>query len=123
MGLTREEAIEGHRKQFEWLAEKCRETLWVKGKSFYFSENNLHQHKDNSYLCQFAFENSSLTDKDGNKIKDCRLCPIDKKANGCEEYQCPVLGYEYYYDEEEVSKYWAAAECATRCANLIMKGE
>lgn len=82
MKLTREEAIENHRKMWNWIADETEKRKRKVKKIEYFYEHMLDFCFVNCYCCQYVYGD------DGDYavlFTKCDLCPIEwgVKTNDC----------------------------------------
>ena len=108
--LTFDEAIENHRKMWNWIADETEKRQKALDKDSYFKENKLHRCYCNSYCCEYAAENSL------GIMRDCNMCPIEW-GNGI---KCRDDGELYYQWENSVyfDNWQFAAKYAREIANL-----
>lgn len=121
--MTREEAIEAHRKMWNWIADESEKTGKIKNKLDYHVEMGLLKNKEyyypinGCYICEYALE---ICD-DGYM---CDFCPIgwgSKNGNHCNRPGSPFYDWENLsFEEGSISSY---AKLARTIANLPLKEE
>ena len=96
MKLTFDEAIENHRKMWNWIADETEKRQKAVTKEEYFKQNKLKSVFCECYCCQYAFDNSEIMRRE-DKCRDCEICPIDwgAEAQGSDYKQCVVDNTDY----------------------------
>lgn len=69
--MTKQEAVENHRKLWRWIAEQTREQKRIVDKVEYFRVFNLKRVTNNCYCCEYV-----KTSVAGAEDMNCELCPI-----------------------------------------------
>lgn len=111
--LTKEEAVDEHRRMWKWIAEETveREELVCKEEylKIYFPDDDI---EFNCFCCEYGIQNG---------FEQCSHCPIDWDSK-CSRWQC--LNY-YRSDSEGLFSLWErecdweeAAKLAKRIAEL-----
>ena len=120
MNLTKEQAIQGHRKMWGWIADRIEETkslfVIVSLKYMYCKQHSLHLF-GNCFCCEYnCIENNSL---------DCSKCPLEW---GSDLKECMCLDknkeddFKGLYSLCEKAKTWQEqVELARKIANLPVK--
>ena len=75
MTLTKEQAIENHRKMWNWIADETLKRKRVVRKDEYFIEKGISVVQCWCYCCEYSTDNSYI---------DCDKCPIQWKNGLCE---------------------------------------
>lgn len=121
MNLEFDEAIENHRKMWNWIADETEKRKEVVNKSVYFEENEINRCKFYCFCCQYAIDNGYIT-KYGSKRRDCRLCPIDwgVELGNYEKHQCSEFNtpYDWWCDAYDLNDWKSSAKYAKEIANL-----
>ena len=110
MKLTKQQAIEGHRKMWNWIADKIerekRRFYIYDLKEIYCRENNLLL-RHNCFCCEYS----------GDDDRGCEKCPVDwEKTEHCsddEKSLYTLVLYAYTWQKQ--------AELARTIANLPEK--
>lgn len=101
--MTKNEAVENHRKMWRWIAEKTLERKRKVWKGEYFEENDLYPKPFNDcFCCDYITQFNPI---------DCAKCPINWGAERCIN--------SYYSDWSDWERdYLSCANCASLIANL-----
>ncbi|MFR2774759.1 MAG: hypothetical protein ACLTBR_02895 [Anaerostipes sp.] len=79
--LTREEAIELHRKMWNWIADETEKTgRFIQKDDYFLATHNIPAHF--CYCCEYAIQQNN-----GEFIGRCKYCPLDWR-NRLNEYMC-----------------------------------
>lgn len=112
MNLTFDEAIENHRKMWNWIADKTEERKTMVCKHDYFYENALPCAELLCFCCEYTITNLEV---------DCGKCPIDW---GVDENCIPCSNPKSPYWKWRNADYWqTAANYARQIANLPVREE
>lgn len=115
--MTKQEAIDKHRRMWRWIAEKTRERRKVVDKSDYFYENGeegpLGSPIHLCWCCEYARSVCNNDNIVGGHMAYCYLCPI--QWSGC--WGCCTTDTSAYrmwlhhfcLDDWEEAARWAAA--------------
>ena len=126
MKLTFEEAIENHKKMWNWIADETLNRKKTVTKSDYFKENNIEECYNYCFCCQYATDNSDITQL-GLEMKNCMICPIDwcKIVGNYDECQCfeHNTPYDWWIDACDLKEWKIAAKYARQIANLPLRQE
>ena len=114
MKLTFDEAIENHRKMWNWIADETEKRQRIVSKGDYFKENEIMEDVfEKCFCCEYGGQRVGRytgTDK-------CSYCPINWICDNCEEKESP---YTLWSDCEE----WElSAKYAREIANLPAREE
>lgn len=94
MILTRDKAIELHRKMWSWIADTTKKEKRCVSKTEYFDEHNILWYPRNKcYCCEFTCGN-------------CSLCPINWKSK-MDKVMCE--NKLYYGDDKGFYAQWSSA--------------
>ena len=116
MELTKEKAIEEHRKMWNWIADETLKRKHKVNKLTYFNENLLSDKvRHNCFLCEYTFQNYFTI-----VFTRCRSCPLKWTERPKEEYRLHECVFSIYSDWQtcNVENYELAAALAKRIANL-----
>lgn len=126
MKLTFDEAIENHRKMWNWIADETEKRKRCIEKLDYFDENNIEYCHSLCFCCQYAKDNSDVV-KEGKGKKDCRLCPVDWGTIAEEYDKSQCYQHDTLYDSRCKSlsqdDWQSAAKYAREIANLPSREE
>ena len=102
--MTKQEALENHRKLWNWIADKTMERKRRVEKFEYFEENGIDMILNGCYCCKYDSQFNNL----------CDHCPIDwgNDNNDCCYKNSPYNKWSFEYD------YLKAAQYAREIANL-----
>ena len=127
MKLSREEAIENHRKMWKWIAE---ETL--KREKIVCKEEYLEEYFPNEdicydcFCCEYGKQKTNSEENIEENIR-CKFCPLDWGSD-CSTAQC--MDKSYYNDNSnlfallaKISNWKEAAELAKQIAELRERKE
>ena len=111
MSMTKKEAIENHKKMWNWIAEKTLERKRIVKKYEYFLENKRSiVPLSRCYCCEYDIEHSVEY--------PCSSCPIDFKGdNSFYKYFC-MSKKSAFRNWLEAKDYTKRAELARQIANL-----
>lgn len=125
MKLTFNEAIENHRKMWNWIADETDRKKGIVSKEDYFKKNNIEKCYCYCYCCEYAKENNNIVDERGKIEKDCRICPIDwgieaefHRSTQCSEYNTL---YDLWRKAVDLWEWKTAAIYASQIANLPVR--
>ena len=100
MILTREEAIENHRKMWNWIADETEKRKKIVFKEEYFIEHNLNSCFLDCYCCHYTHINRSPS---------CETCPVEwgGETGICTDKDSPYFRFSltHYYDYKSAAKY------------------
>lgn len=126
MQLTRQRAIQEHRKMWNWIANESERLRNPVDKNAYLHKFFNHVYLTNEcFLCDYSFFicNNESFGSDAKKM--CDYCPLSWSASGKE--RCMSNDYDGYYDLWEKAyiggDYIEAARLARIIANLPEKQE
>lgn len=126
MKLTFEEAIENHRKMWNWIADETEKRRELVNKSDYFEENDIIMCHLFCFCCQYAKDNSDAT-RLGVEIRDCKICPIDwgVQVDDYDKHQCIKHNtpYDWWVEANSFEEWKFAAKYARQIANLPVRRE
>ena len=123
--MTKQEAIENHRKMWEWIAEETRKQKRCVGKAEYLLECGMSPFEllNNCFCCQFSLDYP-------DDHAECERCPIEFDSTA-DEYMCIHTSnsskescfedglYAAWEDDYRISGDWQhAAEMADIIAGL-----
>lgn len=115
MNLTFDEAIENHRKMWNWIADETERRKRIVSKGEYFRENNMFCDITNKcYCCEYGVQQTGVV----NGTIKCSVCPINWEADICEEYGSPYNKWDNTYHDYKLS-----AKYARQIANLPVREE
>lgn len=118
MKLTFEEAIENHRKMWNWIADETEKREEIVIKQDYFRENEIDPCIYNCYCCQYAKDNSA------HGYRDCKICPIIWRGEFNNYYQIRCTALISLYELWHNADNWqSAAKYARQIANLPERRE
>ena len=114
MELTFEEAIENHRKMWNWISDETEKRKRIITKEHYFKENKIIEDVfERCFCCEYGGQKANRylgTDK-------CEFCPLYWGVDNCEEENSP---YENWKDCQKIDflNWKLAAKYAREIANL-----
>lgn len=98
--MTREEAIENHRKMWNWIADETEKRKKKVSKVEYFMAHNLNRCHLDCYCCQYV----SI-----NKFNNCEACPVEWEGETglCLDTDSLYFRFSstHYYDYKSAAKY------------------
>ena len=98
--MTREEAIENHRKMWNWIADETEKRKKKVFKEEYFIEHNLNSCFLDCYCCHYTRI---------NKFNNCEACPVEWEGETglCFDTDSPYFRFSstHYYDYKTAAKY------------------
>lgn len=101
MILTREEAIENHRKMWNWIADETEKRKKAVFTEDYFIEHNLNSCFLYCYCCHY--------NKYINRSPNCETCPVEwgGETGICTDKDSPYFRFSltHYYDYKNAAKY------------------
>ena len=98
--MTREEAIENHRKMWNWIADETEKRKKIVFIEEYFIEHNLNSCFLDCYCCHYTHINRS---------PNCETCPVawGGETGICIDKDSPYFRFSstQYYDYKNAAKY------------------
>ena len=100
--LTKEQAIEEHRKMWRWIAEETEKRQWIVDKDDYIKQYFPDKHiYNNCFCCAYGDEQ----DKHGDfRSGMCTYCPIEWKSKS-NHFMC--VRKEFVSDNKGLFRLWA----------------
>ena len=112
--MTKKEAVENHRKQWNWMAKECLKQKRVIDESEYFKESEDNSILLDCYCCDYDDNISKTHNRNDYKNENyCTFCPIKWKED-CTD--CTMPTFAKYYNRNVT--YEEAARIAQEIANL-----
>lgn len=124
MAITFEEAIENHRKMWNWIADETEKRKVCVEKYDYIKELNIPSPINYCFCCKYTEDNGVFEETTDTPI-DCRLCPVDwgEEPTRQYDYQCADDGtlYDLWGDCLDDGDWEQAAKYAREIANIPIR--
>lgn len=118
MKLTFDEAIENHRKMWNWIADETEKRKVPMEEKDYFEENGVLDAFMESFCCEYG--SGFVANTSG--IAKCMYCPIDWGVENYGMVDCEEYG-SLYYNWKHCIDYKKCAKYARQIANLPARRE